>query len=211
MSGAAILSPVLVQQTQKLLGDILFNLYGTSEAGFCIMATAEDLKKYPNTIGRPIRNVQIRIIKSTNSKSIDSLELRCKWSSNENQWVVTGDLAYVNEEGYCFLQGRVDDMIVSGGENVYPLELENCLLMHPKISDVAVIACSDSVFGQCLVAYVVCTDQLDIPTLRDWLSVRVQRHQMPRYIIFIDELPLNSIGKVNKKAMKLLAVNTQMQ
>ena len=106
--------------------------------------------------------------------------------------------------GDLFLCGRADDMIVSGGENVYPVELEGAILRHPEVAAVAAVGVPDEEFGQRLKAVVVarrgCT--LDEASLREWLRSRVARHQMPRVIEFRDELPYTPVGKPDKKALR---------
>lgn len=203
LSGGAPLSPGLIAQTTESLGLKLYNLYGTSEAGFCILGSPEDLSKYPDTVGRVIKGAKIRVHADA---GIGELQTNSKWSMNssKNSWVSTGDLAEINESNLVFLKGRNDSMIVSGGENVYPTDLENVLSFHEKIDAVAVIGIPDVEFGSRLKAFVSPKHQEEIeePELREWLSGRVARYQMPVSIVFQDELPLSSIGKINKKLLK---------
>ena len=126
------------------------------------------------------------------------------WTINKKAWIETGDLATRDADGYYFLCGRVDDMIVSGGENVYPIELENVLLQHPDLTAVAVVGIADAEFGQRLKAVVVVRPGcvLDARELLDWLKPRVARHQMPARVEFRDELPYTSVGKPDKKALR---------
>lgn len=209
ISGGAPLSPPLIEKTFDTIQEDLANLYGTSEAGFCIMATTADLKQYPNTIGRKIKGVQIKLLNEQQQEvsigDVGHLCIQSRWTmrNTTNAWIKTGDLAYVNEEGYYFLCGRVDDMIVSGGENVYPIELEQVLLQHNAIQQVAVIGISDKEFGQRLKAFVQLkpNQQLTAPTLKIWLKDRVARYHTPKEIVFLNEIPTTSIGKVNKKKL----------
>lgn len=208
ISGGAALSPSLAQESASRLGPCLFNLYGTSEAGFCIMATPEVLARKPDSIGKPVRGVRAQILGASDrpvaDRSVGRLCIRSAWTTSQKRWIETGDLAYRDSEGDLFLCGRVDDMIVSGGENVYPVELENVLAQHPDIDSVAVVGISDKEFGQRLRAVVVTKKgaTLEQMTLIDWLKGRVARYQMPASIEFRDELPYTGLGKLDKKALR---------
>ena len=118
--------------------------------------------------------------------------------------VATGDLGYIDKNGHLFLAGRADDMIVSGGENVYPATVENILLQHPDISDVTIIGIPDKEYGQRLKAFVVAEKNTQITEndILNWLKNKVARFQMPAKINFIDKLPLTSVGKIDKKMLK---------
>lgn len=118
--------------------------------------------------------------------------------------IETGDLAYRDAEGDISLCGRVDDLIVSGGENVYPVELENVLLNHPEIDSAAVVGIADAEFGQRLKAVIVAKPGavMDRAALADWLKTRVARYQMPVVVEFREALPYTSLGKLDKKALK---------
>lgn len=206
ISGGAALSPTLVTRTQETLGNVLFNLYGASEAGFCIMATPTDLLYSPHTIGKSVSKVNVKIVNINNEEvrqgEIGNITICCKWSVQKNEWIKTGDVGYVDDKGYYFLMGRSDDMIVSGGENVYPYELEACLASHPSIMDAVVIGVEDKDFGQRLKAFVVVKEVIEEKELKKWLSDRIARYQMPREIIFLEKIPLTNIGKTNKKYLK---------
>src|SRR5262249_25491985 len=125
------------------------------------------------------------------------------WSTNQNSWVETGDLAYRDGDGDLFLAGRADDMIVSGGENVYPIELENVLVQHPDLEAAAVVGVPDEEFGQRRKAVVVPRPGagVDASALRDWLRPRVARYQMPAVIELCDRLPHTPLGKIDKKSL----------
>ena len=198
VSGGAALSPSLIAETFQKVGSVLYNLYGTTEAGFCILATPKDLLQYPEALGKAIHGVALRL---ASLEDIGELEVKSKWSVRQgrSRWVKTGDLAYIDQTKLVFLKGRVDSMIVSGGENVYPLDLENVMSQHPQIYEVSVVGVPDPSFGQRLKAFVVLRIGVSISEieLKDWLKARVARYQMPVQIVFLDELPLSSTGKVN--------------
>jgi acyl-CoA synthetase (AMP-forming)/AMP-acid ligase II len=208
ITGGAMLSPALARAALECLGPILFNLFGTSEAGFCIMGTPDLLLRKPESIGRPVWGAQATILDKSDH-AVGPMEkgrlcIRSSWTVSRKSWIETGDFAYQDAQGDLFLCGRVDDMIVSGGENVYPIELENVLLQHPEIDSVAVFGIADSEFGQRLKAVVVNKKgaRLEVNALRDWLKPRVARYQMPAVIEFREELPYTSLGKLNKKQLR---------
>jgi acyl-CoA synthetase (AMP-forming)/AMP-acid ligase II len=207
ITGSALLRPGLAQETLEQLGPILFNLYGSSEAGFSLMATPDVLSRKPESIGKPVPGVRVKIVDASGrpvgENRVGQVCIRSTWSANRASWIETGDLAYRDAEGDLYLCGRVDDMIVSGGENVYPCELENVLAQHPDIDAIAVCGIPDEEFGQRLKAVVVFKQgtTLDESTLREWLKPRVARYQMPAAIEFRDELARTSIGKLDKKSL----------
>ncbi len=206
LAGSAVLRPDLTQGTLEKLGPVLFNLYGTSEAGFSIIATPDTLGQKPDSIGKPVSGVTAKITKAdqvADAQQIGQLLIRSRWSAKQNRWIETGDLAYQDADGDLFLCGRTDDMIVSGGQNVYPVELEKVLAQHPAVDNVAVLGIPDEEFGQRLKAVIVLKSNagLDETSLRAWLKSRIARYQMPAVIEFRDELPYTSIGKVDKKAL----------
>lgn len=207
ISGSALLSPALAKQTIQQLGPKLFNLYGSSEAGFCIIGTPDIIGPKPEAVGKPIGGVQARIVDAGGQEVapgvIGALHIRSAWTAGKS-WIETGDLAYQDNAGVFFLCGRADDMIVSGGENVYPIELENVLMRHPAVDAAAVWGIPDEEFGQRLKAVVV--KKQDVPLteaeLLAWLKSRVARYQMPAEISFSEELPYTALGKVNKKLLR---------
>ena len=209
VSGGAPLNPTLVEETFDKLGDKLFNLYGTSEAGFSVMATPEDLRYSSNTIGKTIPGLKLKILDAANKetavKAVGRICIKSSWSVKDSggNWIETGDLGFRDELGYYFLCGRTDEMIVSGGENVYPVELENILIKHPEIRQVAVIGVPDADFGQRLKAFIVPVGEntLEQTEINRWLSTRVARFQMPVAVVFLKDLPVTSVGKINKKSL----------
>ncbi len=208
VSGGAWLNPALARETLGRLGPGLFNLYGTSEAGFCIMAGPDVLARKPESVGKPVWGVRTSIVdeggREVEGGATGRLRIKSGWTASRNGWTETGDLAYRDPDGNVFLNGRLDDMIVSGGENVYPIELENVLVLHPDVEAVAVVGIPDEEFGQRLRAVVVkkSAGELDPLTLRDWLRPRVARHQMPAVIEFRNELPHTAIGKIDKQSLR---------
>ena len=208
-SGGAILNPKLVIDVNDKLGEVLFNLYGTSESGLNCIATPADLKLYNDTIGKAINGGHLKIL-DANKKELEvgkvgQFYIKNSWSMKnpENSWIATGDLGYKDQRGFLYLRGRTDDMIVSAGENVYPIQLEQILLKHHLIKDVAVVGIEDDRFGQRLCAFVEpATDELTSEAVYDWLISRAARYHIPKKIIFISKIPYTSVGKQDKKSLK---------
>ncbi len=210
-SGGAKLSSKLIEETQNKLGDVLFNLYGTSEAGLNVIATPHDLRYSSTTIGKKINGVQLKVM-SKNMKEVRVGEIGhfCitnDWSirNKKNRWIQTGDVGFCDEQGYYFLLGRTDDLVVSGGENVYPIDVEQVLITHHAIEDVAVIGVTDEQYGQRLKAFILPIKNATITNeeITTWLRSRVARFQMPKEIMMVEEMPYTSLGKIDKKLLKL--------
>jgi acyl-CoA synthetase (AMP-forming)/AMP-acid ligase II len=204
--GAALPAQVAIE-TRKRLGDVLFNLYGTSEAGVAIFAAPSDLAAAPDTIGRPIWGVHVTIRDDADAPLPDGqLGRICVDSSaavKPGAWIETGDVGLRDRQGLLFVRGRIDDMIVSGGENVAPWEVETVLATHPQVREAAAVGVPDPDFGQRLVAFVVpaAGGELTPEALSAWLAERVARYQRPRSIEFRTELPLTAVGKIDKRAL----------
>lgn len=202
ISGGAKLQERLINQVMTQFGDILYNLYGTSEAGFSFLAIPEILKTHPSSIGIPLTGVKAKI-DYTFPSTIGELHVRNAWSgSQKKHWIKTGDLATIHKEGVYFLKGRIDEMIVSGGENVYPCDVEHCILQHQLVKQVAVIGISDYEYGQILVAYVeLYSASLTKQELKNWLGLQLAKYQIPKQVHILPKLPVTAIGKIDKKRL----------
>jgi len=215
-SGGAELNPRLVGETRERLGEVLFNLYGTSEAGLNLIASPEDLAESPHTVGRLVRGSRLKIVDERGEEApagkVGRFCIRNEWFAKNGapRWIETGDLGFRDERGLYYLRGRTDSMIVSAGENVYPLEVEQVLLAHPGVADAVVVGVSDERFGQRLKAYVepasagktpAAAPDLTEDELRGWLRGRLARFQMPGEIVFVDRLPYTSLGKPDRRQL----------
>jgi hypothetical protein len=211
---ALALDGALVREAAPVLGgcDLEKCLVGrdavTRGPDYCYALWTDLVSRKPESIGQPVRGVRARILnqadQEVDAKAIGRLCLRSPWTTIKASWIETGDLAFRDAEGDIFLCGRVDDMIVSGGENVYPIELENVLLQHPDVAEAAVVGIADVEFGQRLMAVVAAkkSSTLDSAALVDRLKPRIARYQMPTVIEFCDEFPYTSLGKVDKKVLR---------
>jgi acyl-CoA synthetase (AMP-forming)/AMP-acid ligase II len=212
VSSGARLDPSLARRFSEAYGDIIYNGYGSSEVGIGALATPMDLREAPETVGRPVVGCAVRILDEhggvVGPEDIGRVfvggDLTFEgYTGGETTDVVddmmdTGDMGYVDREGRLFIVGRGDDMIVSGGENVYPRAVENALAEHPDVADNAVIGVPDEDYGQRLAAFVVPQADADVDeeSIRRFLKDRVSRFEQPRDIRIVEEIPRNPAGKV---------------
>jgi acyl-CoA synthetase (AMP-forming)/AMP-acid ligase II len=211
LSGGAPLRPELAERVLVEFGDVLFNGYGSTEIGIAAIATPQDLRAASGTVGLPTVGVPVRVLDSS-GRPVPTGERGTifvggpmvfgGYTGGGNKQVVdglmsTGDRGRLDAQGRLYVDGRDDDMIVSGGENVYPQEVEDTLSRHPAIADAAVIGIDDEEYGQRLVAYLVAAD--DAPStaeLRRYVKENLARYKVPRDFVFLDELPRNPTGKL---------------
>lgn len=216
LSGSAVRSDA-VHRFMDDYGDVVYNNYSSTEVGWAAIATPQDLREAPATAGRPPRGTELRIL-DDNGKAIANGEPGRIFVRNDtlfegytgggrkaviDGFMETGDVGHLDERGRLFVDGRSDDMIVSGGENVYPAEVERLLATHPSVVEVAVLGVPDDEYGQRLTAFVVPTSGVEVAALsdelRDLVRDQLARHKVPKAIDMIDELPRNAAGKVVKR------------
>ncbi|MGZ6505455.1 MAG: AMP-binding protein, partial [Tumebacillaceae bacterium] len=125
-------------------------------------------------------------------------------------WLHTGDLATIDENGYCKITGRLKDMIIRGGENIYPREVEEFLYTHPAILDVQVVGVPDEKFGEEACAFVILKEgaSLSAEELRDYCDDKISRFKIPRYFEFVDAYPMTASGKIQKFKLREQAVES---
>jgi fatty-acyl-CoA synthase len=210
ISGASQLGATLAERFIERFGPVLCDAYGSSEVGIATIATSADLTAAPGTVGRPCLGSSIRIL-DDNDRPVPTGEtgrifaggglVFGGYSDGSSKTVVggrmsTGDLGHLDEAGRLFVDGREDDMIVSGGENVYPVEVEQCLATHPAVAEAVVAGVPDDEFGQRLVAYVVLREPATEDDLIAHVKSNLARYKTPRQIVILDEFPRNATGKV---------------
>ncbi|MGH8962062.1 MAG: AMP-binding protein [Jatrophihabitantaceae bacterium] len=216
VSGSA-LAPDLATQTMDLLGDVVYNLYGSTEVAYATIATPADLRAAPGTVGRPPFGTTIRLLDPDGNEVApgetgrifvgSSIQFEGYTGGGGKQTVAglmsTGDVGHLDPDGRLFVDGRDDDMIVSGGENVFPREVEQLLSAHEQIVEAAVTGVSDPDFGARLRAYVVraADAAIDADGVRDYVKANLARYKVPRDVVFLDELPRNPAGKVVKRLL----------
>jgi len=213
-SGSALPGP-LAQRVMDTFGDKLYNLYGSTEVAWASIASPEDLRAAPGTAGRPPRGTVVKILDQDTRETppghsgrifVGSEMLFEGYTGGGDKARVgalmsTGDVGHFDAQGRLFVDGRDDDMIVSGGENVFPSEVEDLLAGVSGVTEVAVIGVADEEFGQRLRAYVVLEPgaQLSESDLQQHVRSNLARYKIPREIVFVDELPRNSTGKILKR------------
>jgi fatty-acyl-CoA synthase len=214
VSGAA-LGAELGKQFMTAFGPCLYNLYGSSETGFGAIATPADLAAAPGTVGYPPAGTTIQILGPDNrplpAGQVGRVFLHTGltftgYVGGGSREVIdghmsTGDLGHLDPAGRLFIDGRADDMIISGGEKVFPVEVEEVLASHPSIAETAVIGVPDEQFGQRLRAFVVLRSGATASEdeLRSYLRERIARFKLPRDFVFVDQLPRNALGKVVRR------------
>lgn len=201
ISGGDRLDKKWVDVTTEHLGNVLYNMFGTSEAGFFMIASPEDLSRNEEvTIGRPIDGVECKV-DNIDSHGVGSLMVRSGWAmiSLKNKWQNTGDLVYRNEEGYYFYRGRADNMVVCGGENVYPENVEKIINQHPEILTSIVFPVPDTNYGTVLNAKVELKPESSLTPeeIKDWLHSRLSRAEMPHRIT-IESITTSATGKLKR-------------
>ncbi len=207
----------------KASGDAGFPLrqiMGQTETSILLWASEEDSLQRPGTVGRPVFHAEVEIVDHSGRRVAPgevgeivvrgSIMMKEYWQDPVkteetivNGWLHTGDLARMDEDGYFYLVDRAKDMYISGGENVYPAEIERVLRRHPEIEDVAVAGVPDEVWGEAGVAYVIPKDGTRFTTaeLEDFCKGRLARYKWPREIVFCEDFPRTSLGKVKKSML----------
>ena len=199
-------------------GESIYNLYGSTEVAWATIATPSDLREAPGTAGKPPRGTIVKLY-DDEGREVARGETGRIFVGNEMQFegytggggkdvidglMSSGDVGHFDEEGRLFVDGRDDDMIVSGGENVFPQEVEDLLAGHEKVAEAAVFGVEDTQFGQRLKAVVVTRagKQLSADGVKQFVKSNLAGYKAPRDVEFVDELPRTSTGKVLKRELR---------
>jgi fatty-acyl-CoA synthase len=213
------LSPDLCRRTHDAFGAVLYNLYGSTEVAVAAVATPDELRRAPGTVGRPPVGCTVAIYDENRRKVTEPGRVGTLFVSSGlsfsgytdggNKEIVdgllsTGDTGHFDETGLWFIDGRDDDMIVSGGENVFPLEVENLLADHPDVVEASVVGVDDAEFGKRLAAFVVKHSAATMggDDVKGYVRSHLARHKVPRDVVFVAQLPRNETGKVLKSKLK---------
>ncbi len=196
-------------------GDNLYNVYGSTEVSLVSIATPEDMRADPSTSGRPAATTTVKLFNDSR-REVKQGEIGRIFAGNSmlfegytgggNKEIIdglmsTGDVGRIDEAGRLVIEGRDDEMIVSGGENVFPKEVEDCLTDHPAVAEAAAIGVEDAEFGMRLRAFVSIYGPVTDAELKDHVKSYLARYKVPREIIFMDELPRNATGKLLKREL----------
>jgi fatty-acyl-CoA synthase len=216
VSGSALGADV-ARRSLAAFGPVVYNLYGSTEVSYATIATPDDLEAAPSTAGRVVRGSVVKIFDDRGREvprgqsgrifvgNLSQFEGYTGGGSKEqiHGLMSSGDVGHFDEQGLLFIDGRDDDMIISGGENVFPAEVEELLSGHESISEVAVIGVDDDQFGQRLKAFVVLRggDGLSEDDVKGYVKENLANYKVPRDVVFLDELPRNATGKVLKREL----------
>lgn len=218
-SAGAAISPDLSRRTAESFGHVLHNLYGSTEVAVATVATPQDLAEAPGTAGRPPVTCHVHLYSDAGKRITapdtvgrifvsSGLSFAGYTDGRDKERIdgllSTGDVGHFDSDGRLFVDGRDDDMIISGGENVYPLEVENLLMDREDIIEAAVIGVEDADFGNRLRAFVVPTphSSRDAEEIKAHVKANLARYKVPREVVFIDELPRNATGKLLRNALR---------
>ncbi|MDV6013703.1 acyl-CoA synthetase [Haloechinothrix sp. LS1_15] len=211
-AGSAIPTDV-VTRTMDIFGDVLYNLYGSTEVAVATVATPEELRAAPSTAGKTPVGCRVELYDDNGNRITEPGKVGrifvgsglsfTGYTDGRNKEVIngllaSGDVGYFDENGLLFVVGRDDDMIVSGGENVYPLEVENLLTERSDILEAAVVGVDDEEFGQRLKACVVLAEGATTTAeeIKQYVKANLARYKVPRDVEFYDVLPRNATGKL---------------
>ncbi|AFC44410.1 acyl-CoA ligase FadD12 [Mycobacterium intracellulare] len=210
--------PDVVTAFMDEFGDVIYNNYNATEAGMIATATPADLRAAPDTAGRPAGGTEIRIL-DPEFNELPAGEVGSIYVRNNTQFdgytsgstkdfhagfMSSGDVGYLDSAGRLFVVGRDDEMIVSGGENVYPIEVEKALAAHPDVAEAAVIGVDDEQYGQRLAAFVVLEPGAGATpdALKQHVRDNLANYKVPREIAVLDELPRSSTGKILRAELR---------
>ncbi len=228
--GGAAASPELLQKMRDNMPDaVIMACYGATEvSGFCTYTTRNDpIDKIMNTVGRAPKSIGLKIVDPIKRKKLPSRDIgevavkgdllidryldmpeETAKAFDQDGWYYTGDMGYMDEEGYLTLVGRYKEMYINGGFNVYPVEIENILVQHPAVAMAAVIGIANDIKGEVGWAFVMkkfgC--EIDEKELKDFCKVRMADYKVPSRIVVENILPMTALGKINKMELKDLAL-----
>jgi fatty-acyl-CoA synthase len=218
-------SPCPIEAMKKVMDDMYMKevtiAYGLTEASPVFTQTHADdpIEKKVETVGTAMPHCEVKIINHETGETLgpnQTGEIMCrgynvmkgyykmpeitKETIEEDGWLHSGDLATVDEEGYYTIVGRIKDMIIRGGENIYPREIEEFLYTMQGIRDVQVIGIPDEKYGEIVGAFVIRDDEADITgeDVRDYASTKIARFKVPKHVFFVDNFPLTASGKIQK-------------
>ncbi|MEU4810766.1 acyl-CoA synthetase [Nocardia fluminea] len=212
------LTPELCIKATEAFGPVLYNLYGSTEVAIASIATPAELAEAPGTVGRSPITCEVRLyddqdqqVKTPGARGRIFVRSGAPfegYTDGRHKQIIdgfmsSGDMGHFTDTGLLMVDGRDDDMIVSGGENVYPQEVENLLVERPEIFDVAVIGVDDPEFGKRLRAFVVLEEghTIDAAELQAHVKANLARFKVPREVVFLDELPRNATGKIVRRTL----------
>jgi acyl-CoA synthetase (AMP-forming)/AMP-acid ligase II len=214
-SGSALPGDLALEWMDQF-GDNLYNLYGSTEVAYASVADPTDLREAPASAGRPPYATVVKILDAEGSPVPDGEPGRIFVGNGmlfegytggghkevRGGLMSTGDVGRIGPDGRLYVEGRDDEMIVSGGENVFPAEVEDCLSRHERVVEAAAIGVEDADYGKRLRAFVVVSPpEPSEDDLKGWVKQNLARYKVPREIVFLEELPRNATGKILKREL----------
>jgi long-chain acyl-CoA synthetase len=219
-SGAAPLPLDVLRQWEQRTGSIVCEGYGCTEATAVMTVNRSDHRK-PGSVGTEVPGVQVRVVDEdgTEVPAGETGEIVCRgptvmkgyWRQPEETqsvlrggWLHTGDIGRIDDDGFLFIVERMKDLIIRGGLNIYPRDVEDALTEHPAVSMAGVVGMPDDVYGEEAVAFVVKAPGADVgeEELLDFLVQRIGKPKRPKEVRFVGSLPLTPVGKVNRKELR---------
>jgi long-chain acyl-CoA synthetase len=221
-AGAAALPQATKERIVSYFGEgCLFEGYGSTEAGGITSLRPEDQLVKQQCVGRPLSGVEVKIVDDAGLPLpfMEVGEVICRsplmfngyWNREEatrevlrNGWYYSGDLGYLDEEGYLFVVDRKKNMIISGGQNIYPREIEEVLYKHPAVAEAAVVGQKDAYWGEAVIAYLVLSPgkTIDTEELKAFCASQLARYKLPKAFLVIDEMPKNDAGKILHRELR---------
>lgn len=226
-------SPCPIEVMKKVISDMgaseITIAYGQTESSPVITQTRadDDIEKRVSTVGKPHAEVEVKIIDPATNERVPAgvpgelctrgYHIMKGYYKNEEAtrgaidaegWLHTGDIAVEDEDGYIAVTGRIKDMVIRGGENIYPREIEEFLYQHPSVQDVQVVGVPDPKYGEELMAWIILKEgeKLDAEGLRTYCKGKISHHKIPRYIEFTKEYPMTASGKIQKFKLREIAI-----
>jgi len=215
LSSGNVLSASLASRWTERFGPNLYNIYGSTETAIASVATPTDLAEAPGTVGRPPPGVQVVIV-DDDDKAVPTGALGRVFTANSMQFagytdgssrkrlgalMATGDMGYLDDNGRLFVDGRENDLIVTGGENVFPSQIEELLEQHPQVQQAAVVAMPDDQYGQIVATYLVTHSNFSRTAFDSWCRKEMASFQRPRHVTVVDQLPMTTTGKIKRGAL----------
>ncbi len=231
ISGGAPVPAQLMQEVKERIGADIALVFGQTEASSVISQTLpnDSFEMKATTVGTPLPHVEVKIVQPTTHATVpwgESGELCCRGylvmqgyykmadstgeTIDREGWLHTGDLATMDQNGYIRIVGRLKEMVIRGGENIYPREIEELLLRHPKVMAAQVIGVPDKFFGEELAALIIprAGEQIEEDELRQFCREQISHQKVPRYIQFVASYPATATGKVQKYLLRQQTIRT---
>ncbi|CDO86561.1 acyl-CoA synthetase [Mycobacterium triplex] len=213
----------LATRALKDIGPVVYNMYGSTEIAFATIARPEDLERNASTVGPVVKGVKVKIL-DDNGNEVPQGDVGRIFVGNAFPFegytggghkqiidglMSSGDVGYFDEHGLLYISGRDDEMIVSGGENVFPAEVEDLISGHPEVIEATAIGVEDKEWGHRLRAFVVRKEGADVDedTIKGYVRDHLARYKVPREVIFLEELPRNPTGKILKRELREMQVD----